>query len=139
MAGLIPSIISEQQQQESLARERVFRDRSDPLDLYDDLELVQHFHFSRSAILKITELIQDYLNCTKRSHAAHPHVQVCVALQFFAPGTFQIICGDGGHASQPSACRYIRSVALGLQSVYSTFISMPILLRKQRLSLSFMS
>ena len=29
------------------------------------------------------------------------------------------------HVSQPSACRYIRAVALGLQSVYSKFISMP--------------
>ena len=106
-------------------RERVFRDRSDPLEFYDDLELMQRFRFSRSAILKITEIIVDHLNTTDRSHAAHPHVQVCVALQFFASGTFQIICGDGVHVSQPSACRYIRAVALGLQSVYSKFISMP--------------
>ena len=125
MAGLIPLFISEQEQQESLDRERVFRDRSDPLDFYDDLELVQRFRFSRSAILKITELIQNHLNSTDRSHAAHPHVQVCVALQFLASVTFQIICGDGVHVSQPSACRYIRTVALGLQSVYSTSISMP--------------
>ena len=124
MAGLIPLFISEEEE-DSLARERVFRDRSDPLDCYDDLELVQRFRFSRSAILKITKLIENKLNSTDRSHAAHPHVQVCVALQFFASGTFQIICGDGVHVSQPSTCRYIRAVALGLQSVYSTFISMP--------------
>ena len=97
MAGLILLFISEQEQQESLDRERVFWDRSDPLDFYDDLELVQRFRFSRSAILKITELIQNHLNSTDRSHAAHPYVQACVALQFFASGTFQIICGDGIH------------------------------------------
>ena len=101
----------------------MFRDRNDPLELYNDLELVQRFRFSRSAILRITEFIFDRLNSTDRSHAAHPHVQVCVALQFFASGTFQIICGDGVHVSQPSAC--IRAVALGLQSIYSKFICMP--------------
>ena len=54
----------------------------------------------------------------------HIHVQVCVALQFFASGTFQIICGDGVHVNQPSACRYIRAVALGLRSVHSKYICM---------------
>ena len=111
--------------EESLARERVFRDRSDPLEFYDDLELMQRYHFSRSAILGVTEIIVEHLNSTVRSHAAHPHTQVCVALQFFASGTFQIICGDGVHVSQPSACRNVRAVALGLQSVYSKFICMP--------------
>ena len=110
---MIPLFLAEDSE-ESLARERVFRDRSDPLEFYDDLELMQRYRFSRSAILGITEIIVDHLNSTDRSHAAHPHVQVCVALQFFASGTFQIICGDGVHVSQPSACRYIRAVALGL-------------------------
>ena len=90
-----------------------------------DLELVQRFRFSRLAILKITEFIQDHLNSTDRSYAVHPHLQVCVALQFFASGTFQLICGDGVHASQPSACRYIRAVALGLQSICSIYVSLP--------------
>ena len=109
MAGMIPLFLAEESE-ESLARERVFRDRNDPLEFYNDLELVQRSHFSRSAILRITQFIFDRLNSTDRSHAAHTHVQVC---------------GDGVHVSQPSACRYIRAVALGLQSIYSKFIRMP--------------
>ena len=124
MAGLIPLFLSGEDE-ECLSRERLFRDRSNPLDCYEDLELVQHFRFSRRAILKITELIQDHLNSTDRSYAAHPHLQVCVVLQFLASGTFQLICGDGVHVSQPSACRYIRAVALGLQSICSRYISLP--------------
>ena len=89
------------------------------MDWYDDLELVQRFRFSRLAILKITELLQDHLNSTDRSHVTLPH------LQFFASGTFQLICGDGVHVSQPSTCRYIRAVALGLQSICSRYISLP--------------
>ena len=123
MAGLIPLFLSEEQEK-CLARERVFRDRSNPLDCYD-LELVQRFHFSRLTILEITELIQDHLNSTDISYAAHPHIQVCVALQYFASCIFQLICGDGVHVSQPSACSYIRAVELGLQSICSRFISLP--------------
>ena len=70
------------------------------------------------------KLIQDHLNSTDRSYAAHSHLQVCVALQFFASGTFQLIFG-GVRVSQPSACRYIRAVALGLQSICSRYISLP--------------
>ena len=74
MAGLIP-LFSAEEQENFLARERVFRDRSNPLDCYDDLELVQRFRFSRLSILKIAELIQGDLSSTDRSHAAHPHLQ----------------------------------------------------------------
>ena len=82
MAGLIP-LFSAEEQENFLARERVFRDRSNPLDCYDDLELVQRFRFSRLSILKIAELIQGDLNSTDRFHAAHPHLQVCVAILRF--------------------------------------------------------
>ena len=46
MVGMIPLFLAEESE-ESLARERVFRDRNDPLEFYNDLELVQRFHFSR--------------------------------------------------------------------------------------------
>ena len=124
MTGLIPLFLSEEQEN-CLARERVIRDRRNLLDCYDDVELVLRFRFSRLAILKITELIQDHLNSTDGSYAPHPH------LQFFASGTFQLICGDGVHVSQPSACRYIRAVALGLQSIYSRFLACPVQQRKK--------
>ena len=39
MAGLIPIFIAEEDEENSLGRERVFRDRRDPLDCFDDFEL----------------------------------------------------------------------------------------------------
>ena len=126
MAQMIPLFLAEDEENaSSMARQRVFRDRTDPLDCYDDLELVQRFRFSRSSISKITELISDRLNFTQRSQAVLPHLQVCVALQFFASGTFQIICGDGVNVSQSSACRYINDVAQGLKDIYHQFVKMP--------------
>ena len=55
----------------------------------------------------------------------HIHMYKYASLYNFTSGTFQIIYGRGVHVSQPSVCRYIRAVALGLQSVYSTSIRMP--------------
>ena len=75
-----------------MARQRVFRDFNYPLDCYEDLGLLRRFRFSRASISQITELIANYLNFTEHSYAASPHLQVCVAFQFFASGTFQIIC-----------------------------------------------
>ena len=66
-----------------------------------------------------------HLNSTERSHAAAPHLQVRVALQFFASGTFQLICGDRVHVSQSSASHYIQNIALGLKEIYHQFVSMP--------------
>ncbi|KAI6655718.1 Nuclease [Oopsacas minuta] len=125
MAQMIPLFLAEEETSSSMARQRVFRDLNDPPDCYDDMELVRRFRFSRVSISKITELIANYLNFTERSCAASPHLQVCVALQFFASGTFQIICGDGINASQASASRYIRDVSLGLQAIYHQFVSLP--------------
>ena len=114
MAQMILLFLAEEEENSSsMARQRVSRDLTDPLDCYDDLELVQRFRFSRSAISRITELITHRLNVTDRSHAAPPHLQVCVALQFFASGTFQIICGDGVNVSQSSASRFIRDCFTG--------------------------
>ena len=105
MAQMIPLFLAEEETSSSMARQR---------DCYDDLELVRRFRFSRVSISRITELIANYLNFTERSYAASPHLQVCVALQFFASGTFQIICGDGINVSQASASRYERQKLVGL-------------------------
>ena len=126
MAQMIPLFLAEEEENSSsMARQRVFRDLTDPLDCYDDLELVQRLRFSRSAISRVTELITHRLNVTDRSHAAPTHLQVCVALQFFASGTFQIICGDGVDVSQSSASRIIRDVSQGLQDIYNQYVRLP--------------
>ena len=78
IAGLIPLFMFKEEEI-SLARERTFRDRRDPLEFHNDLKLVQRYRFSRTAILKITELIVNFLESADRSHAAYPHVQVCEA------------------------------------------------------------
>ena len=45
MAQMIPLFLAEEDTSSSMARQRVFRDLNDPLDCYDDLELVRRFRF----------------------------------------------------------------------------------------------
>ena len=83
MAQMIPLFLAEEEENSSsMASQRVFRDLTDPLDCYYDLELVQRFRFSRSSISRITELITHRLNVKDRSHAAPPHLQVVLHFSF---------------------------------------------------------
>jgi hypothetical protein len=36
----------------AMRRERIFRDRTNPLEIYDDLELIERFRFDRRTILQ---------------------------------------------------------------------------------------
>ena len=76
-------------------------------------------YFSASQELQFLKLllrsyVRPFICCSSQ-------LQVCVALQFFASGTFQINCGDEINVSQASTSRYIRDVSLGLQAIYQGF------------------
>jgi hypothetical protein len=45
----------------AMRRELIFRNRINPLEIYDDLELIERFRFDRRTILQITQLLQDDL------------------------------------------------------------------------------
>ena len=41
----------------AMRRKRIFRDRTIPLEMYDDLELIERLRFDRRTILQITRLL----------------------------------------------------------------------------------
>ena len=45
----------------AMRRQRIFRDRTSPLERYNDLDLIDRFWFDRRTILQITQLLQDDL------------------------------------------------------------------------------
>ena len=45
----------------ALRRERVFRDRTKPLDIYDDFELIDKYRFDRQYIMMICDMLHDDL------------------------------------------------------------------------------
>ena len=82
-----------------------------PLDIYDDIDLYSRFRIPRAEIQKITDLLAEDL---QHDGALSPSLQVCLALRYFATGSFQNLVGDSIQVHKSTACRAIRTVALSL-------------------------
>ena len=69
-----------------LRRQRVLRDRLNPLDIYDDVDLYMRFRFRRTEIMRITDILaNDLRHDTDRNGALSP------SLLFHLSST-QILC-----------------------------------------------
>lgn len=100
----------------ALRRERVVRDRTNPLDIYSDSELIERFRFGRQALFDLIEEISPQLqHGSDRNAALSPTLQVLIALRFYANGAFQNTVGDMINVHRTTACRAIRQVSLALQ------------------------
>ena len=70
-----------------MRRERVFRDRTNPLEVYDDIELHSKFRFNRTEILAMVDEVRDDVEHPATRHGSLPALlQVLVALRFYATG-----------------------------------------------------
>jgi len=104
----------------------VFRDHTNPLDVYNDDEMYKRYRFSRDGIRFICDLIgEDIRRPTMRSNALLPVHAVCIALQYFATGTFQMVVGDAIRVEQSAACRAIHAVSAALTRRMPQFIRFP--------------
>ena len=62
-----------------MRRERICREITNPLEIYDDLELIEWFRFDRRTILQITQLIQDDLESSIfRNKAILPLIKILI-------------------------------------------------------------
>ena len=110
----------------ALRRERVVRDRRNPLDHYDDAELVKRYRFSREGIMTITDIVAaDVQHPTRRNYALLPYQQVLIALQYYATGTFQYVAGDPLQVSQQTAWRAIHRVTDSLAKKIGDYVKFP--------------
>ena len=84
MAALI---LRRHRQKRQIRRNRIFRDRTNPLDVYDDVELFTKFRFRRADILEITHEL--------KKHIQHPNRTGALAcLLFYKWHLPQDICGE---------------------------------------------
>ena len=109
-----------------LRRNRVFRDKLNPLDVYDDIELFERFRFGRIDILRIVEEIRADLSFGyRRKGYLSPELQVLTALRFFASGSFQIVVGDTIRAHKSTVSRTIHRVSAALCARARRWINLP--------------
>uniref|UniRef100_A0A8C1NWL1 Putative nuclease HARBI1 n=1 Tax=Cyprinus carpio TaxID=7962 RepID=A0A8C1NWL1_CYPCA len=110
---------------------RVFRDRQDPLAQRERV-IVERYRFSREGVIYIINLLEPHIKCsTRRSRALTTAQTVCIALRFFASGTFLYTIGDGENLVKSAVCRAIRKVYLALKQFLGVFLVFPSHLRPQ--------
>ena len=74
----------------ALRRERLFRDRLNPLDKYDSVEIKKLFRFEMPNINQIVDDLRLHImHPTSRNKVLSPLHQVCIVLRFFATGSMQ--------------------------------------------------
>ncbi len=110
-----------------LRRERVFRDRENPLEYYRDDELRARYRFRRETIVELINLLDDDLtHPTDRNKALPPLLQLCVALRFYACGSFLVVVSDTlPRISKASVCRCVLRVSEALVRRLDRFVTFP--------------
>ncbi|XP_077084689.1 putative nuclease HARBI1 [Siphateles boraxobius] len=120
-----PVDIGAQIVQRALRRERVLRDKQNPL-AFSDANLHEKYRFSAEGMLYLCRLLEPHIkNPTRRSHATTVPQMICIALRFFASGTYLYEVGDAEKLSKNTVCRTIRRVVIALQRYLNTFVVFP--------------
>ncbi|XP_067088424.1 putative nuclease HARBI1 [Osmerus mordax] len=105
--------------------DRVIRDRQDPLCHTDEF-LFEQYRFSRQGLIYLQDLLGPYIaNLTRRSRALTVLQTLCIALRFFASGTFLYSVGDAENIGKAAACVAVRKVYLALNQLMNKFIIFP--------------
>ena len=110
----------------ALRRERIFRDRFDPLDIYSEQEFRDRYRFTKATFRHILEMINDGLDRkTRRNNPVPAHIQLLLALRYYATDNFQRVSGDllGLHIS--TANRAVHRVSRLLASLRQQWIKFP--------------
>ncbi|XP_060936195.1 putative nuclease HARBI1 [Limanda limanda] len=108
-----------------LHRERIIRPRLDVLSFPDEY-LFERFRFSASSIIYINDILSPHIaHMTHRGHALSSEQILCIALRFFANGSFLYNVGDAEHVSKATVCRAVRNVTLALKRLLCTFVVFP--------------
>lgn len=109
-----------------IRKERVFRDRRNPLDFFDDDKVYERYRFTREGIMHITDIVApDIEHDTVRNHALLPYQQVLIALQYYATGTFHNVVGDPLQVHRSTANRAIHRVTNALCRRLDDFVKFP--------------
>ena len=110
----------------SLARQRVFRDRLNPIDVYNDVEFISRYRVTKFIFVRVEEKVLTFLHrLTIRSHSIPATTQLAVVLQFLATGSFQTVVASSHGISQPSVSRCIRTVSDALCYYATEYIVFP--------------
>jgi DNA-binding transcriptional ArsR family regulator len=126
MAAVIAYRRARRGNRQNIRRCRVFRDRTHPLEVFDDQKVYRKFRFHRQAIFELTDEVSDVLEYpAQRKGSLPPLLQVLVALRFYAIGTFQNAVGDLIGVDQSTVSRTLTRVTDAFLALSRRYIKMP--------------
>ena len=100
-----------EQIQVGLSPESVLKDKSNPLDYFDNNEFFSRYPFSKESVVFLFELIKNDSSLMQRSHAVPSMKQLLITLRFYATGYFQMSVGDLMEVNQSTVCRIIHRIS----------------------------
>ncbi|KAK0149992.1 putative nuclease HARBI1 [Merluccius polli] len=107
-------------------RQRVYVERTKPLEQYTTEELYARFHFGKADIEHLVNLLRPKLqHRTQRSHGLSVEDQILIALRFYACGTFYQVVGDYMGVAKSAVCDVVKDVSIALASLVNEFVSFP--------------
>ncbi|KAI4457562.1 hypothetical protein MML48_7g00015984 [Holotrichia oblita] len=106
--------------------ERVFRERSNHYEKWNDEEFKARFRQSKNVVRRIEDEIGDNItSVTMRSHALTASEMIFIMLRFLATGCFLQTAGDFNGVDKSTACRVIYKVARAIAALSPRVINMP--------------
>ena len=100
----------------SSRRQRVFRDRLNPMEAYSDFDFIARYRITKYMFVNLLNKISIKLHrSTARSHSIA--TQLAVALHFLATGTFQTVIASAHGISQTSVSRCVTAATKALTSI----------------------
>ncbi|MGH0167605.1 UNVERIFIED_CONTAM: hypothetical protein FKN15_053095 [Acipenser sinensis] len=104
--------------------ERVFKDRHNSLENLNNIAVFERLRFHNEDVLTLVEMLKDDLEpATNRSHSIPAIIQVCVAIRFYATGSFLNVVGDFTGIHKSSASRIVHRVSQSLKRKLNHFIT----------------
>ena len=126
MAAFILIDEEEREAHNALRKQRVIRDRTHPLDAYDDGEIKARYRLPRHLIMELHDIIsRDLEPRTYKNNAIPPMLQIFSALRYYASGAFQHVIGDSSGFHRSSVSRSITGVTRAICRIRHRFISFP--------------
>lgn len=112
--------------EQNVRKNRIFRDRLNPLDEFDDADFMRRYRMTRDCAMEVIDMIRgDIEHDTHRSHALSAEQQTFAALRYFATGSFQQVTADTLGISQASVSRSVKRVSVALASRAGQVIKFP--------------
>ena len=92
-----------------LNKQRVIRDRSDPRDLFSDMDFRRKFRFKKESMYGLVELIgPELFTITERHFAVPALLRLCILLRFLGSGSHYEVIADSMGIVKSTVCEILK-------------------------------